>query len=180
MFCWNCRPWWQWHSPVTVAPAGGQCALPHCKSCSRMAWEMWQELQVRNLVSKFPVLLVRAVLEQSLCMPHLATHWTQKICRQSLVARHHRTPPEVLCPCLGGSDPSLIRGRASMDRAWGVLGPQWCLGRKVVCVRWHLNECQESGHSIEIRFEQEDQCHLLHMSLVCVCVAIIQLLGYLL
>lgn len=31
-------------------------------------------------------------------------------------ARHHRAPSEVLCPCLNGSEPSLIQSEAAVDK----------------------------------------------------------------
>lgn len=46
--------------------------------------------------------------------PHLTMHRIQRIHRQRPCARHHRTILEVLYPCLNGSEPSLIRGGASV------------------------------------------------------------------
>lgn len=48
--------------------------------------------------------------------PHLATHRNQMICCQCPSARHDGTPPELLCPCLDGSEPSLMLSGASMNQ----------------------------------------------------------------
>lgn len=48
--------------------------------------------------------------------PHLTAHRTQRIYHQCPSARNHRTTPEVLCPCLDGLEPSLIRNWASIGR----------------------------------------------------------------
>lgn len=43
-----------------------------------------------------------------------------KNCRTRPAARHHTTPPECFCPCLDGSEPSLIHVEAT---AFGWVGP---------------------------------------------------------
>lgn len=75
-------------------------------------------------------------------MPHLTTHRTQKIHSQRPDARNHRTTPEVLCPCLTGSEPSFIYGETSMDGTWSnmfqrLLDQIWIWGT------WRPGPCPE-------------------------------------
>lgn len=94
---------------MAVPPSAVQCALPCHENCPRMTQGMWQRAQYVDLAPKFPrsqhwasvwISRPRPILMDAL--PHHTG--PKRTIAKVPGARHHRTPPEVFCPFLDGSE----------------------------------------------------------------------------
>lgn len=104
------KPSWQWQSDGRATPPRKQENMPCkiAKTAQACPEEHDKELKIVDLASQIPqnptlLNIYGTCLQYNKSDPlrtHPTTHRIQRMCHQCSGARRHRTPQEVLCPCL--------------------------------------------------------------------------------